>query len=491
MNPRPHGWTIGRQVLAGYLASLLATLALILIAVTALGDVADAKNQVIRRDTALVVDAYRLDAAVTDKSLHSRTFLLTGNDDYRRQTAADDARFEDVFADLEARVHTPIGRRLLANIRSRKTEWDRTVAAVIDEYRAGALGGDALSRAIEERLVPTRAVLDTLTDDLTEHEERLIAASVRSSDDRADTATRRVWFLGALAVALALAIGGWISRRVSVRLTGLALTVDSAAAEILAGTAQQVAGTAEQAAAVQETVATVEELVQTAEQSADRARGVADTAQRSAQVSHDGTRAVGESAAGMAEIRQQVDVIASTVVALAERAQAVSDIVATVNEIAEQTHLLALNAAIEAARAGEHGRGFSVVASEVRSLADQSKRATAQVARILEEIQKGTNTAVLATEDGTKSVAAGVKLVEQAGGTIDELAQTVAAAAMAAEQIAASSGQQAAATAQIGDAMRNVDEVMEQNAASARQAEQAARDLTRVAGDLKSLVGAG
>ena len=491
MTARLKTWTIGRQVAAGYLASLVATFVLILVAVTALDDVARTKNRVIQRDSALVVDAHRLDAAVNEKSLDARTYLLTGGEDHRTRLPSDDARFDDVLAALEGRAHTATGRRLLATIRVRKAEWDREVADVVEEFRAGALTGPDLSRAVEERMVPTRAVLDSLVDELIGHEERLIAASVRSSDAQADTAVRRVWLLGGLTLALALALGGWITRRVSQRLTGLALTVDSAAAEILAGTAQQVAGAAEQAAAVAQTVATVEELVQTAEQSAERARAVADSAERSAQVSQQGTRAVGESAAGMGQIRQQVDGIATTVVALAERAQAVSDIVATVNEIAEQTHLLALNAAIEAARAGEHGRGFSVVAGEVRSLADQSKRATAQVAQILQEIQRGTNTAVLATEDGTKSVAQGVKLVEQAGQTIDELAHTAAAAATAAEQIAASSGQQASATAQIGDAMRNVDEAMEQNAAAARQAEQAARDLNQVAGDLKALVGAG
>lgn len=482
--------TIRRQVLAGYALPLLATLAMILVAVLALQSVVGAKNQVIEREARLVADAHRIDAAVHKRANASRGYLLTRDRDYLTQLAEVDAQVESLLLDVERRAYTDEGRQLMAEVRAARDRWLEESSAVMQAAQQPGVTQAALGALFEERQAPALQRLEGLLDQFSEREERLINQAVEASDDTARNARNLVWLLGALAFSAALAVGLWLTNRISRRLTGLALTVDAAASEVLAGTTQQVAGSSQQSAAVQETVSTVEELVQTAQQSADRARAVAEQAQRAADVSDQGTRAVAESAAGMVGIREQVDTTARTVVELAERAQAISDIVAAVEDIAGQTHLLALNAAIEAARAGEHGKGFSVVASEVRSLAGQSRRATAQVSQILGEIQQGTTTAVMASEEGTKRVADGVSRTEQAGQTIRELAESVANAAEAGEQIAASSVQQAVVTGQIGEAMRSIEQAMEQNTSSAREAEQAARDLHRVAAELKELVGA-
>jgi len=273
-----------------------------------------------------------------------------------------------------------------------------------------------------------------------------------------------------------------------VTLRDTSLQLASGVSQILVTSTQQAASATETSAAVRQTVATVDEVLQTSEQAASRARSVAEMAQKTAEIGRVGRRAVEDSTAGMEVVKEQVEALAESILALADQAQAIGEIIASVNDIAEQTNLLALNASIEAARAGEHGRGFAVVASEVKALADQSKKATAQVRQLLGEIQKATNAAVMATEDGTKSVMAAMKLVTQAGEGIRALAEALEASAQAATQIVASAGQQAMGVTQIHQAMKNIDAAATQTVQTTKSTERVVADLNTAGSQLKTLL---
>ncbi|HYI02497.1 methyl-accepting chemotaxis protein [Hyalangium sp.] len=261
-----------------------------------------------------------------------------------------------------------------------------------------------------------------------------------------------------------------------------------ASTEILSSTSEQVASAQEQGSAVAQTVSTVEEIAQTSEEAAGRARTVSESARQSEELGKGGRRAVEEAVSSMALVREQVESIATRILALAEQAQSIGDIINTVNDISEQTHMLALNASIEASRAGEHGRGFAVVAAEVKALADQSKKATAQVRQILGHIQKATHSAVMTTEEGTKSVAAATRVVGEAGASIQRLGELLAQASLTAAQIAASANQQATGIGQIRQAMRDVNQSAQQALISTRQTERAVQDLNTMGLKLKGLL---
>jgi methyl-accepting chemotaxis protein len=157
-------------------------------------------------------------------------------------------------------------------------------------------------------------------------------------------------------------------------------------------------------AAYQETNATMQEVSQSCLQIAEKAKQVTATAEAVSIANTSSVDAVQKANQTVEAIHEQAEAVAQNIVSLSEKTQMVGDILATVNDIAEQSHLLALNAAIEAAAAGEHGRSFSVVAGEIKNLADQSKAATVQVKTILGDIQKEINTSVMLTEEAVKRV---------------------------------------------------------------------------------------
>lgn len=265
--------------------------------------------------------------------------------------------------------------------------------------------------------------------------------------------------------------------------------IGAAATEILAATRQQATGTYQQSTAITQTATAISEVKTVVEQALIRAQAVADQAQRTREISLAGQHAVLSTVEGMSQIKERVESIAENILALSEQTQQISEIIATVNELAAQSNLLALNASVEAARAGEHGRGFAVVAVEVRNLAEQSKQATAQVKAILNEIQRATNGAVMALEEGTLEVNIGTDLTGRVGDSIDQLAGSIAENADAARQILATAQQQTKGMEQISVAIENIKQAMLQGSASTRQTEKSAQNLSAVAQHLETIVG--
>ncbi len=275
-------------------------------------------------------------------------------------------------------------------------------------------------------------------------------------------------------------------------LTGQILSVtenvNSATSQISSSAKQQATSTKEQAATVQEITSTMQEISQAGGQIVAKAKEVAAVAEQASSASKSGMDAVQNTNRTMEAIREQVEEVAENIVALSEKTQAVGEIISTVNEIAEQSNLLALNATIEAAEAGEDGNRFSVVAGEMKNLADQAKECTVHVRKILGEIQKAINTSVMLTEEAVKRVESGKQQADVSENVIRQISSTTDESIQAFQQIIAATNQQQVGLEQVARGMQDIDRAAQQTATGTGQLEQAVANLSATSRQLRTAV---
>jgi methyl-accepting chemotaxis protein len=222
--------------------------------------------------------------------------------------------------------------------------------------------------------------------------------------------------------------------------------VASGSQQLSAGSEQLSQGTTEQAASAEEASASVEEMNATIKQNADNARQTEKIALKSATDAQESGKAVAKAVAAMKDIATKISII---------------------EEIARQTNLLALNAAIEAARAGEHGKGFTVVAAEVRKLAERSQKAAGEISKL----------------SGSS-----VEVAEQAGSMLTKLVPDIQKTAELVQEISAASKEQSGGADQINGALQQLNQVVQQNAGAAEETASTAEELSSQAEQLQSAV---
>lgn len=235
----------------------------------------------------------------------------------------------------------------------------------------------------------------------------------------------------------------------------------------------------------QEVSATIEEVASTTNQvEAISVRGEMDLKEASREselvqkVAEEGSKAVRKAVEKIDSIAVTSQNVSKTVHKLSERSKRIGDIIGTITSIADRTNLLALNAAIEAARAGEQGRGFTVVAEDVRKLAEQSASAANEITGLIKEIQIGVGEAVTAIEHGADEVNQGVRVANQAGSSLIKIKEAVEKNTYVIKQAAIASNQACEGTKQLSGAG-------EQIVAAIQQVAGAAQDLANMADELQ------
>ncbi|MEZ0295640.1 MAG: methyl-accepting chemotaxis protein [Candidatus Methylacidiphilales bacterium] len=226
------------------------------------------------------------------------------------------------------------------------------------------------------------------------------------------------------------------AKKASARVAEASRSISSASRELADGAMQQsnkIIQTTDGAKALNAESARVLEVCREAGQAAREAQ---ESAER-------GAAAVRGVMTGMAKIRENTQGNARKIKRLGERSMEISGIVRSISDISAQTDMLALNASIEAARAGEQGKGFTVVADQVRALAERTKAATLEIERLVLGIQSETSEAVSQMEAQTQEVEAGSGKVEQAGSALEDIVESSTQSSRLVAQISQSATQQA------------------------------------------------
>ncbi|WP_052737935.1 methyl-accepting chemotaxis protein [Bacillus sp. SA1-12] len=238
------------------------------------------------------------------------------------------------------------------------------------------------------------------------------------------------------------------------------------ASEQISTTVQHVAvGIDKQNQSVKETAMTINDLSSSVGTISANSHVVNTSALHAVDKALNGNKAVETVVRQMNDINDSVTHLSQEVKLLGKRSSQINKMVEVITGIAKQTNLLALNAAIEAARAGEHGRGFAIVADEVRKLAEQSAASAVQISPLISSILTDTEQAVQSMDDTTNKVAAGIRLVRNAGRSFEQIEQGVLEVSSQIQEVTSAVQEMYTGTEQIVHAMKIIDETSNLTAA--------------------------
>lgn len=266
------------------------------------------------------------------------------------------------------------------------------------------------------------------------------------------------------------------------------LQVDEASRAIYSNTRSQSEDVENQATALEEVTFTMKELSNSATNIAEKSTRVLNVAKKTLTSAQSGRVAVDLSRKAMEGIRQKNEEVTQKVTELAEKSQQIANILDLINDIAAETKILAINASIEATRAGEAGKGFSVVANEIRKLAENVVNSTGSIRDLIEEIQAHSNESVQAIKENRISVDQGSKTTVKVAQNLVEILEIAKRTADTAHQISVATQEQNTASAQVLDAINEVAGKTQHFSEMARESTRQAEAITSMSSELKEKV---
>jgi twitching motility protein PilJ len=341
--------------------------------------------------------------------------------------------------------------------------WASTTKNPLYDREGNVIGTFGITRNITERKRAEEALERNLAEFLTFVSKVSEGDLTLRSKEAEDT-------LGLVAQSVNKMLDNFSAMLTEVKKHGL--SVSSSASQILVAAEDIEAGTQQQTDEITNTTSSVEEMAVCMGQISKNAEASADAARRALGTAERGGISVQDTSEAMVRINSAVEQTADKMRLLGQRSKEISEIIDLIKDIASQTNLLSLNAAIQAAHAGEAGLGFSVVADEIRKLAERSGHATKNVSNLIKAIQKETVEALSATENGLKEVKNGSVLAEQSRQALEDISGVVKQSVQLIEEISVASEEQARVTRNLATAMQTISGITMEASAGSHQTAQ-------------------
>lgn len=267
-----------------------------------------------------------------------------------------------------------------------------------------------------------------------------------------------------------------------------ATRVNGAAQEIAGAVESQAATSTEMSSSVAEITSTMEELSASSTQIADHSKSVVDIANQTLDGSRKGFEAMQTVQARMQDISGDNENSLREIVDLGSKSKQISKVMEIINAVADQTKLIAFNAALEASGAGEAGKRFSVVAAEIRRLADSVTDSTSEIEAKVNEIQDSISRLVITSEKGASSISAGMTACANTSARLNEMVNAASLTSSAAQQISLSTQQQKTASNQVVVALREIVTASSHTAQSITRISQISKEMSELSARLDELV---
>ncbi|XWK86968.1 MAG: methyl-accepting chemotaxis protein [Phormidium sp.] len=292
----------------------------------------------------------------------------------------------------------------------------------------------------------------------------------------------------AIAIVLGVALSVAIAKPLDKLIQAIINTLVSSSSEMVATVQQQENIASKQAVAVNETTAMIEQLKTSSTAAEAQANAVVKEANQALLLAKTGTLTVKQTTEDMAMLKKTVEAMGEKIQTLTQQTSQIGNISLIVSELANQTNMLALNAAVEAVRASEQGKGFSVIAIEIRRLADQSKQSAAEISALVVNIQKAIDSTVIEMDEGNSRMDKGVKTAQQTVAAFQVVNKAIENIVACNQQIALTAKEQALAMQQVVDAMNSINLGAQENAIGISQTKIITENLNEVAFKLKAVV---